>query len=272
VDVVEEVEDAAEASEEAEEPSAVDALFAKLRSEPEPEAAAPKKTRSAPADQPTVLVDDESLLQVRDSAIQHIERALAKRVKRMLQDHQNTVLDSLRAKKRPSALSLLGQVEDLVGPLADAAAPHLQDAAAAGADAGVSPDASAPRSDDLAQDVAANVVRDLRPRLEAALADTGTGPIPEDPAILDRINAAFREWRGERVSRLVGDAVHAAYARGFFVATPAHASLRWIVDDGDTECPDCEDNALAGAIPKGDPFPTGQRHPPAHSGCRCVLA
>ncbi|MEA2247481.1 MAG: hypothetical protein QOH46_2010, partial [Solirubrobacteraceae bacterium] len=23
--------------------------------------------------------------------------------------------------------------------------------------------------------------------------------------------------------------------------------------------------------PKGEPFPTGQLHPPAHLGCRCLL-
>ena len=36
-------------------------------------------------------------------------------------------------------------------------------------------------------------------------------------------------------------------------------------------CPDCEDNSLAGAQAKGEPFPTGQLHPPAHPGCRCLL-
>jgi hypothetical protein len=47
--------------------------------------------------------------------------------------------------------------------------------------------------------------------------------------------------------------------------------LRWIVDDDGGPCPDCDDDALAGPTRKGDPFPTGQLHPPAHPGCRCVL-
>jgi hypothetical protein len=42
-------------------------------------------------------------------------------------------------------------------------------------------------------------------------------------------------------------------------------------DDGGP-CPDCDDDALAGPTRKGDAFPTGQLHPPAHPGCRCVLA
>jgi hypothetical protein len=48
--------------------------------------------------------------------------------------------------------------------------------------------------------------------------------------------------------------------------------VRWVVDDIDGPCPDCDDNALAGPTPLGQPFPTGQVAPPAHPGCRCVLA
>jgi hypothetical protein len=36
------------------------------------------------------------------------------------------------------------------------------------------------------------------------------------------------------------------------------------------KCPDCDDNALEPTV-KGSDFPTGQPHPPAHPGCRCLL-
>jgi hypothetical protein len=36
-------------------------------------------------------------------------------------------------------------------------------------------------------------------------------------------------------------------------------------------CADCDDNALEPTV-KGAAFPTGQVHPPAHPGCRCLLA
>jgi hypothetical protein len=29
---------------------------------------------------------------------------------------------------------------------------------------------------------------------------------------------------------------------------------------------------LAGPVPRGEAFPTGHPHPPAHAGCRCLLA
>ena len=45
----------------------------------------------------------------------------------------------------------------------------------------------------------------------------------------------------------------------------------WSLDDAEGACPECDDNALAGPVPRGDRYPTGHRHPPAHDGCRCLL-
>jgi hypothetical protein len=88
-----------------------------------------------------------------------------------------------------------------------------------------------------------------------------------DPA--DRIGAAFREWRGERVERLVGDQATQAFSAGVAAAS-ANGKVRWVVTTS-AGCSDCEDNALAGAVRGSEPFPTGHAHPPAHSGCRCLI-
>ncbi len=236
------------------------ALFARLRAERE------QRSAGVPVDEPAgdTPEDDELLLQARDAAVAPVEHLLAKKVKRLLQDHQNEVLDRLRAKRPPTALELLGEVEDLLAPLAAEAEPLLGDAAGAGAASGGAPDAPVP-SADLARDVAANVVKDLRPRLEQAYS------VVEPEHRVDRVNVAFREWRGERVGRLVADAALAAFARGHFVATPTGTPLRWVPDDGERPCAECEDNGLAGPTAKGTSFPTGHRHPPVHSGCRCLV-
>ena len=236
------------------------ALFARLRAEREQKDAGVPMAEAAP-DAPE---DDELLLQARDAAVSPVEHLLAKKVKRLLQDHQNEVLDRLRAKRPPTALELLGEVEDLLAPLAATAEPLLGDAAGAGAASAGAPDAPVP-SADLARDVAANVVKDLRPRLEQAYS------VVDPLQRVDRVNVAFREWRGERVGRLVADAALAAFSRGHFVATPNGRPLRWVADDGERPCAECEDNGLAGPTAKGTPFPTGHRHPPAHSGCRCLV-
>jgi hypothetical protein len=61
----------------------------------------------------------------------------------------------------------------------------------------------------------------------------------------------------------------AAYARGAYDGSPPAAMLRWIPADPG-QCPDCDDNALEPTL-KGKAFPTGQPHPPAHPGCRCLV-
>jgi hypothetical protein len=91
------------------------------------------------------------------------------------------------------------------------------------------------------------------------------------PDTADRINSIYREARS-RVDRLVGDAVTEVVASAFAATLAAGTPVRWVVDDIDGPCPDCDDNALAGPTPLGQPFPTGQVAPPAHPGCRCVLA
>jgi hypothetical protein len=85
------------------------------------------------------------------------------------------------------------------------------------------------------------------------------------------VSACYREWKTQRLDALARAAAAAAFGRGAFAAVPAGVPLRWVVDDDGGPCPDCDDNALAGALPRGEAFPTGQLHPPAHPGCRCVL-
>ena len=119
--------------------------------------------------------------------------------------------------------------------------------------------------DDLAAELAAGIVRPLRRRLEQAVVE------PIDDEVADRIGSAYREWKTQRIERVAADHVAAAFTRGAYGALPDGTQLRWIVDDEGGACPDCDDNALAGPTAKGDPYPTGQLHPPAHAGCRCLL-
>ena len=86
----------------------------------------------------------------------------------------------------------------------------------------------------------------------------------------------FREWKGERIERLAGDHVVAAFSAGTLPAAERGLvrQLEWVAvsGSGDAPCPDCEDNGLNGSQAPGEEFPTGHRHPPAHPGCRCLLA
>ena len=236
---------------------AVDDVFAKLRASRE-EAVA--KAREVLADEPAdeeapVSNNDERALQERDEAVADVEHKLARRIKRSLQDEQNDVLDRLRSAKTKTAESVLPSVEDHVARHAGVATPFLQEV-------GKGVDVAS-----IATELAEAVVHPLRRSLERAF-EGGDNPDVE-PA--DRVGMAYREWKADRIERLAGDAVIAAWSRAAYSAVPDGATLRWVVDDQGAACPDCDDNALAGPTAKGDEYPTGQQHPPAHAGCRCLL-
>jgi hypothetical protein len=146
----------------------------------------------------------------------------------------------------------------------EAALPWLQRAAAGGAGRKV----DAPSVDALATALADELVRPLRERLTRALASSDDGDDPGGAG--ESLRSCYRQSRGEHLDESVRHHVAAAWARGSYAGAPERAQLRWVVDS-DGHCPDCDDNALAGATAKGEPYPTGQLHPPAHAGCRCLL-
>ncbi len=92
----------------------------------------------------------------------------------------------------------------------------------------------------------------------------------DEQEISDRIRSCYREWKTQRIAETAAHYVLVAFNRGVAEAAETGSSARWVVDDGGVPCPDCDDNALAGAVPKSEPFPTGDLHPPAHPGCRCL--
>jgi hypothetical protein len=150
----------------------------------------------------------------------------------------------------------------------EVAADQLMEAARAGATFAGGKADEAPGVDDVAASMAAEIVAPLRRRLE------GAGPSVEEgdeSALVELVGAAYREWKGARTERLAGDQTVFAFARAALAAVPEGTMLRWVVNDDVAECPDCDDNALAGPVPSLEDYPTGHPHPPAHAGCRCLL-
>jgi DivIVA domain-containing protein len=277
---------------EAEAHKEVEDLFARIRAdraqavahardvlaEPEAEPEADSETEAAPeveapaqAEAEAPVTDaDERALQQRDEALVDIETRLARKLKRSLQDEQNDLLDRLRnAKGRLAPADVIPPADQHAARHRDMAESFLQEAASAGAGfaAGAEDPGAAQGVGDLARELAHAIVGPLRRQLERAIEATGD----DEDGPSSRVGMAYREWKGERIETLAGDAVMAAFARGQFQALPAGTQLRWVVDDQGGRCPDCDDNALAGSVAKGQEYPTGQQHPPAHSGCRCLV-
>ena len=285
----------------------VDALFAKLRaasSDPDPseppeapappvpdpvdtsEAVAGTADAAGSADRPdqpdraddagdeTPPAERNPLAVRRDELIEPIVKALARRLKRTLQDSQNELLDTLRSKGFQWSPELLPDETEHVDSYVTAALPALEQSAAAGVAFAGAPKSQLPPTDVLlgiGHELAESLVGPIRRRLLAGEGLDGA----EESVVADHVGSAFREWKSERIERLAGDHVVAAFSEGTIgaVSGTAEAQLEWVAvsDSGDAPCPDCEDNGLNGSLRPGEAFPTGHLRPPAHPGCRCVL-
>jgi DivIVA domain-containing protein len=204
---------------------------------------------------------DAFIISRRDELLTPITARLSRAIKRTLGDDQNRMLDRLRSAPALEIDELMGPEDEHLATFASAARSHLDEAFAAGTIFVGAGAATIPRGDAVEQSsagLARGMVINLRRQVEG-----GSG----DPA--DRIGAAFREWRGERVERLVGDQATQAFSAGVAAAS-ADGKVRWVVTTAGG-CSDCEDNALGGAVSGSEAFPTGHAHPPAHSGCRCLI-
>jgi cell division septum initiation protein DivIVA len=254
---------------------------------PPPSAAAETRRQPARAVEGQVGLD-QVLFEQRDVLIGPLAQSLARRLKRALQDEQNTILDQLRRQAGRGQVQVLPPEQEQQERFGRAALEVLAEAervgaetaagwnhAGGGANAGTGNGSVnvAARAGEAgpkaAEALAEEVVTALRRRLEERVG--GQGGLDHSGAV-EAVGATYREWRGPRIERAAMDHVVGAFSSGVVTATPEGTSLRWVSRDEDGECADCDDNALAGAVPAGEAFPTGQAYPPAHSGCRCLLA
>ncbi len=210
----------------------------------------------------------------RDSVLEPLLPDVLRSAKRLLQDEQNSLLDAVRrARGKHEATRLLPEAvrqretwTALLAPSFNAA--YLGGRAASGKSGRVS---RAP--DRVVIELAAALVNPLRERITVTIdAVVAEGPyesaVELQRALGTAIGARFREWRTVDLEQRILDVLTAAYARGAYEAAGPAAMLRWLPDEPG-RCPDCDDNALEPTL-KGKPFPTGQTHPPAHPGCRCI--
>ena len=211
----------------------------------------------------------------RDEALVPLIVAGARKLKRLLADEQNGVLDRLRQKEPVVRLDQLiaepdAHVDTYVAALAD----ELVDAAIAGAAEVGKRDSKTLRTTIVkggALDRAHAVVRDdlvtpLRSRLERAIND-GAG---DNEDITKRVRAVYREWKTQHIDDQLDDAFRFAHGGGLAAGVKPGTMLTWIIDPSEPTCADCEDNSLAGEVAAGDPYPTGHVAAPAHAGCRCL--
>ena len=262
---------------------AVENLFARLREATVDKAASnavsggkvvePRKStkkvevveETATAVVPVQPMHDAGAFAKRDEVLAPIVVAMSRKLKRVLADEENEVLEYLRSKKNALTIdAMVGEQEVHAKRYGDAISEDIM-AAAKGAAKSAKVTDVIPTVDVL---IGVQLVRPLRDRLAKAIEQNGTDRV----AMAKALRGVYRQWKSQHIDEQVDDIACLAYSRGFFAGVKPGTQVCWMVDPNGPECPDAEDNSLAGSIALGKEFPTGNLHPLAHAGCRCLLA
>ena len=211
----------------------------------------------------------------RDAVIAEVTPDLLKRARRMLRDQENLLLDAVRRSRgRYESSRLLPDRahegvawSNLLTPMVNTV--YLEGRMAVGKKNRITE-----MPERLLVEFSESFSAPLRERLVGTIRSTVSEGPYESNAELTRVmgaalGARFREWRGSDLEDHAAYVLAAVYTRGCYDAAGPGVCLKWIADETG-RCPDADDNALEPTI-KGHAFPTGQKYPPAHPGCRCFV-
>jgi len=272
---------------------AVDDIFAKLRAgntadvaakaaiasdivkdeKPAARATAPKAEKKVKA-KPAVPVVDPARFEERNEELSPVVVAMARKLKRVLADEQNTVLGHVRAKKTSLDIdAVLGTEAEHSARYATAVAEDSMAAASAGAKSVKAAGGSSRRVTQKA--IAAHAVSAITAGLVAGFREDARIAIGEAEGdrdvLLGLIRDVYRTWKTERIDSHVDDIACSSYSHGAYLALEPGSRITWMAEPDTNCCSECEDNSLGGSVVRGDDFPTGHSHPPAHAGCRCLV-
>jgi hypothetical protein len=220
---------------------------------------------------------DDTLFGQREAALTPIIVACARKLKRVLADEQNEVLHTLRRNEPVRTIdTMLPWQTEQSERYAAAIIAELEKAALVGAasiDKGTVKEHKASinragATKAAVESLTATIVAPLRDRVERAVTEAAGDN--EDLAAM--VRGIYREWKTQRIDEHLDDVARAAFGRGALAAVMPGTRVCWMVDPNGPACPDAEDNALAGEVAAGQPFPTGDTSAPAHEGCRCMLS
>jgi hypothetical protein len=220
---------------------------------------------------------DDTLFGQREASLTPIIVACARKLKRVLADEQNEVLHTLRRNEPVRTIdTMLPWQAEQAERYAAAITTELEKAALSGA-ASIDHGSVKEHKADISragatkaavEALTATIVAPLRERLERAVGEAAG----DNADLATMVRGVYREWKTQRIDEHLDDVARAAFGRGALAAVMPGTKVCWMVDPNGPACPDAEDNALAGEVAAGQPFPTGHTGAPAHEGCRCMLA
>ena len=267
--------------------SSVDDLFAKLRQAGAENVASSvktvkdssHKTTETPkkaVEPPKPIEPDLKMFERRDSALIAVDEMLVKKLKRVLADEENAMLNYLQSKKAQVAIEkVLPSFENQLQTFVEATSKELIEAAMSGAQSlskSLKSDlrkkiSNATVMQVLSKKLADDIVYPLRERIQKCV-EGSDGSASEMSSL---IRSTYREWKMKQVDKIVGDISRLAYSRGAYLVLETGVKVCWMVDPNGPPCADAEDNSLAGEVNCGEKFPTGDEHPVIHAGCKCLV-
>lgn len=266
--------------------TSVDDLFARLRESGAQSVASSVKNSTAPTKKekpsetkvkaPTPIEPDLKMFERRDTALVAVDEVVAKKLKRVLADEENAMLNYLQSKKAQVALEkVLPSVENQLQNYVEATSKELVEAAMSGAQSlskSLKADLRKKVSNTsvmqvMSKKLADDIVYPLRERIQKCV-EKSAGDTSEMSSL---IRTVYREWKMQQIDKLVGDISRLAYSRGAYLVLETGTKVCWMVDPNGPPCSDAEDNSLAGQVACGEKFPTGHEHPVIHSGCKCLV-
>lgn len=219
-------------------------------------------------------VVDPARFSARDEAVAPVVSQIARKFKRVLADEQNNVLEHLRNKRSSLEIdAVLGTADEQAKRYAAAVSEDAMSAASAGAKSMKDARGTSKRvtqkavGTEVTAAVLAGLVAMFREDARIAI-----GEAEGDRQVLAGLmRDVYRKWKMTGIDEHVDDVACAAYNAGAYLSLEPSTAIHWLVDAESTCCGDCADNSLAGAVTKGQAFPTGDMHPMAHTGCRCLI-
>ena len=205
---------------------------------------------------------DDSLFGQRDASLTPIIVTCARKLKRVLADEQNEIMHTLRRNEPVRTIdTMLPWQTEQASRYAAAITSELEKAALMGAasiDQGTVKEHKADinragATKAAVEALTATIVAPLRERLERAVSDAAG----DNEELANMVRGLYREWKTQRIDEHLDDVARAAFGRGALAAVVPGTKVCWMVDPHGPACPDAEDNALAGEVAAGQPFPTG---------------
>ena len=169
---------------------------------------------------------DRNIAMRRDAVVTKNRPQTVRRLKRVLQDEQDSVVAQLRTANVTSAAELLGSLDDQATTYQRAIVRLFREVVRAGASSvegstGVEPGTIDHAGTNAARFMAQELVKDLRGQLEPVLDELVRGEEMPDANTLQALVAGpYRVLKGEYLEHLVDDRIGGAFDQGVSFATP----------------------------------------------------